>query len=174
MIVPAVSDLLNKKAGNSVLVTHSANGRYGWLERIANDKVKGIVAYEPVHYVFPSDAVPGPLPGCCTDPTNTGFMTPIVVSPEEFKKLTEIPIQVVFGDYLDEVSDPASTEEWKYVPLRAKQFVDTINSRGGKAELQFLPKVGVHGNTHFMFSDLNNDKVADKLVEFLKKNGLGK
>lgn len=172
--MPAVSALLNKKAGDSVLVTHSANGRYGWLERIANDKVKGIVAYEPVHFVFPSDAPPAALPGCCTDPTNAGFITPILVSPQEFQKLTQIPIQIVFGDYLDQVTDPASTEEWKFVPQRAQQFVDTINSRGGKAELLFLPKIGVLGNTHFMFSDLNNAKIADLLVDFLSRNGLDK
>jgi hypothetical protein len=174
VVVNAVSALLDKKAGNSVLVTHSANGRYGWLERIKNDKVKGIVAYEPVHFVFPSDAPPAPIPGCCQDPTNAGFVAPILVSPQEFQKLTQIPIQIVFGDNLDKVTDPASTEEWRVIPQRAQQFVDVVNSRGGDAQLLFMPKIGVFGNTHFLFADLNNEKIADLLVDFLKSKGLEK
>ena len=52
----AVSALLNK-VGPSILFTHSASGKYGWLERILNDNVKGIVAFEPGSgFVFPSDA----------------------------------------------------------------------------------------------------------------------
>ena len=164
--VNAVSALLDKKAGNSVLVTHSNSGQYGWLERLKNDKVVGIVSYEPITFVFPSDAPPDPIPGCCVDPVNAAFMAPIIVPPEEFQKLTEIPIQIVFGDNLDKSAGPVNAEEWKVVPQRARQFADAVNSRGGKVELLFLPKIGVFGNTHFAFSDLNNEKIADLMVDF--------
>jgi hypothetical protein len=35
-----------------------------------------------------------------------------------------------------------------------------------------LPDVGVFGNTHFIFSDLNNVQVADLLSQYLKEKGL--
>ena len=43
---------------------------------------------------------------------------------------------------------------------------------GGKAEILELPKVGLKGNTHIPFTDLNNVQVADQLSAFLKKNKL--
>jgi hypothetical protein len=35
-----------------------------------------------------------------------------------------------------------------------------------------LPEAGLRGNSHFMFSDLNNEQVADQLVLFLDMHGL--
>jgi len=35
-----------------------------------------------------------------------------------------------------------------------------------------LPSIGIRGNTHFPFSDLNNVQVADLLSAFLAKNRL--
>jgi hypothetical protein len=38
--------------------------------------------------------------------------------------------------------------------------------------LVHLPEIGIRGNTHFPFSDLNNVQIADLMSEFLKKKGL--
>jgi hypothetical protein len=35
-----------------------------------------------------------------------------------------------------------------------------------------LPEIGIHGNTHFPFSDLNNLEIADLMYQFLEKEGL--
>ena len=35
-----------------------------------------------------------------------------------------------------------------------------------------LPEIGIRGNTHFPFSDLNNLEIADLMYEFLEKKGL--
>jgi hypothetical protein len=35
-----------------------------------------------------------------------------------------------------------------------------------------LPEIGIRGNTHFAFSDLNNLEIADLLTKFLKEKGL--
>jgi hypothetical protein len=35
-----------------------------------------------------------------------------------------------------------------------------------------LPDAGLYGNSHFMFSDLNNVAVADQLLLFLSTKGL--
>jgi hypothetical protein len=37
-----------------------------------------------------------------------------------------------------------------------------------------LPKIGITGNTHFPFSDLNNIEIADQMSKFLKEKGLDK
>jgi hypothetical protein len=37
-----------------------------------------------------------------------------------------------------------------------------------------LPEIGIYGNTHFMFSDLNNVQIANLMAEFLKEKGLDK
>jgi hypothetical protein len=42
----------------------------------------------------------------------------------------------------------------------------------GDATVVHLPEIGIHGNTHFAFSDLNNVEIADELSKFLKKKGL--
>lgn len=35
-----------------------------------------------------------------------------------------------------------------------------------------LPKMGIHGNTHFLMQDLNNKQLAELLDEWLVENGL--
>ena len=47
-----------------------------------------------------------------------------------------------------------------------------MNSRGGDVTVIHLPDVGLHGNTHFPMSDLNNEDVASLLTEWLHEKGL--
>ncbi|HML87639.1 MAG TPA: hypothetical protein PKA28_04250 [Methylomusa anaerophila] len=47
-----------------------------------------------------------------------------------------------------------------------------VNRHGGDATVVHLPEIGIHGNTHFPFSDLNNVEIADELSKFLKEKGL--
>jgi hypothetical protein len=37
-----------------------------------------------------------------------------------------------------------------------------------------LPEIGIKGNTHFPFADLNNIEIADQLSKWLKDKGLDK
>jgi pimeloyl-ACP methyl ester carboxylesterase len=145
------------RIGPTVLVTNSAGGMRALLAAMKNDNVKAIVAYENPGYVFPSDVSPPKRP------TRFG---PAIVSPEEFKKLTRIPMQFVFGDNLDK--SPA----WTGYAQTCRTFVDLVNARGGKAEILFLPSVGLKGNTHIAFADLNNVAVADQLSAFLHSKKL--
>jgi hypothetical protein len=50
--------------------------------------------------------------------------------------------------------------------------VATLKAHGGDAEVLVLPEIGVFGNTHFAFSDLNNVKIADLLSQYLHTKGL--
>lgn len=54
----------------------------------------------------------------------------------------------------------------------AKIWVATINKHGGNATVIHLPEIGIKGNTHFPFADLNNVEVADVLSKWLKDKGL--
>jgi hypothetical protein len=51
-------------------------------------------------------------------------------------------------------------------------FAAALNKQGGQASVLHLPDVGLFGNSHFMFSDLNNVQVADQLSKFLAAKGL--
>jgi hypothetical protein len=35
-----------------------------------------------------------------------------------------------------------------------------------------LPEIGIRGNTHFPFADLNNVQIADLMAGFLARKGL--
>lgn len=145
------------RIGPSVLVTNSAGGLRALLTTLETDNVKAIVAYENPGFVFPADF---------TGAKPADRYGPIMVSPEAFKRLTRIPIQLVFGDNLDK------STTWSEHAREARKFVDLVNARGGKAEILLLPSVGLHGNTHIPFADLNNAAVADQLADFLRRHRL--
>jgi hypothetical protein len=145
------------RMGPTVLLTNSAGGMRALLTALKSDKVKAIVAYENPGYIFPSDM---------KDIPKEGRFGPVIVSPEAFSKLTRMPIQLVFGDNLDK------SPQWADFAATARKFVEVVNARGGKAELLLLPSVGLRGNTHIPFADLNNVAVADQLSLFLRKNKL--
>jgi len=144
------------RIGPVVLVTNSAGGWRGMLAALKSDNVKGIVAYENAAYVFPEGEGP-------QDPE--GGFGPTHVPLAEFMRLTRIPIQLVWGDNTEKTA-------WVRTVELSKQFVDIVNAHGGHAEVLMLPSVGLKGNTHIAFADLNNVQVADQLSLFLKKNQL--
>ncbi|HHE3461227.1 alpha/beta fold hydrolase [Pasteurella multocida] len=168
VVTDSMSTLFDK-TGDGVLVTHSAGGVIDWLTAIANPKVKGIVAYEQDSFPFPEGEVP---------PTMTsafGDVAPMKVSAEQFAKLTKLPIVIYFGDFIsDKPSDKQGENQW-YIRMKlAKQWADVVNKHGGNTKVVHLPKIGIKGNTHFPLSDLNNDKIADLMADWLKGNGLDK
>jgi hypothetical protein len=166
--VSAVSALFDK-TGPGVLLTHSASGGPGWLTAIRNNKVRGVIAYEPTEFVFPEGEVPTLLPA----PSLGLTLAPLVVSPADFTKLTRIPIQIVYGDHIP-TSPPSERgyDLWYATAHNVQLFVNAVNSHGGRATILNLPDVGIRGNTHFAFSDLNNIQVADLLSEYLEQNHL--
>ena len=170
----AISAAVDKAAANTkklggtegaILVTHSAGGFPGWLSAINNAKVKAVVSYEPGSYVFPEGEVPDPMPSL------TGTASGVPVPMEQFRRLTEIPVVMYFGDYIpEEVTDKLGGENWRVRLQMGRKFAEAINRHGGNATLVELPKLGIKGNTHFLMSDLNNQQLADLLDQWLKKN----
>lgn len=164
---------LIKQTGPAILVTHSNSGQYGWYAAIASDPgmVKAIVAYEPGAFTFPENEPPAAVPARA-DMVAT-VMEPRLVSMEDFLKLTRIPILVVYGDNISpEPSEIFNVDLWRVASTRAKQFIDTVNRHGGDARLVLLPEIGIKGNTHAPFADLNNLEIADHLEMFLQDKRL--
>lgn len=155
------------RVGPGVLVTHSASGLPGWLTRIKSDNVRAVISYEPVGWVFPAGEVPAPIP------TAGGSIGGTAVSLEDFKKLTTVPIQLVYGDFIPATpSVYPGLDIWRGRLAMAALFVEAVNRHGGDAQLLNLPEVGVTGNTHFPMSDLNNVEVAELLSRYLREKGL--
>ena len=161
---------LFQKIGPAVLVTHSASGILGWLTAIKSPNVKAIIAYEPTQFVFPEGDVP-PTPLLYDgSPLPAGTLA---VSLADFQKLTKIPIQIIYGDNIPTSPFPiGGPDRWRARLVLVRQFVEALNRRGGEATLLHLPDVGVYGNTHFAFSDLNNLQIADLLSQYLHEKGL--
>ncbi|WGQ10508.1 alpha/beta fold hydrolase [Pedobacter gandavensis] len=169
VVTDAVSKLFDKiEAG--ILITHSQGGGPGWLTAIKNEKVKAVVAYEPYSgFVFPAGELPKPI-------KSTGLFGELkasVIPLSDFIKLTRIPIVIYYGDHIaKEPSKVWNMDHWRSGLEMARIWVATINKHGGNATVVHLPEIGIHGNTHFLFADLNNVEVADVLSSWLRKNNL--
>jgi len=61
---------------------------------------------------------------------------------------------------------------WRVRLAMARLWRDAVNRRGGDVTVVHLPEIGIRGNTHFPFSDLNNLDIADLMYTFLEKKGL--
>ncbi len=163
---------LMDQTGPAVLVTHSNSGQYGWYTAMtAPDKVRAIVAYEPGQVVFPDNEPIAEVPfrNALAAEAIQGLRVPV----EEFKKLTRMPIVVIYGDNISsELSDIFNVEVWRISSTRARAFVEAVNRHGGDATLVMLPEIGLRGNTHAPFADLNNLEIADHLEAWLQSKGL--
>jgi hypothetical protein len=95
-----------------------------------------------------------------------GAFGPVEVPLEEFRKLTRLPIQMVWGDNVEK------SATYRARLAQSHRFVEIVNKYGGQAEVLVLPDVGLKGNTHLPFADLNNVAVADLLSKFLADHGL--
>ncbi len=165
--VDAVSALFNK-IGPAILVTHSHSGGMGWLTAVKNQNVKAIVSFEPGSgFLFPEGEVPAPKP------SSGGTLTAVGLPLEDFLKLTKIPIVIYYGDFIPMEPHPNPGQDgWRVRLEMAKLWRDVVNRHGGDVTLIHLPEIGIKGNTHFPFSDLNNLEIADLMSEWLKKKGL--
>ena len=165
--IDAISKLFDK-IGDGILITHSQSGGPGWKTAIKDSHVKAVVSYEPGgDFIFPEGQGPDKV-------TMKGRSFPLPKVPmAEFKKLTQIPIIIYYGDNIPKTeSDNPGKEQWRIFLNIAEQFRDVVNANGGDVTLVHLPDIGVYGNTHFPMSDLNNDKIAELMTDWLKAKHL--
>lgn len=159
---------LFNKIGPAVFVTHSQGGGLGWLTVLKTGNIRAIVSFEPGSgFLFPEGEVPGPMPSA------GGTLTAIGVPMAGFMKLTRIPIIIFYGDFIPEKpSDNPGQDGWRVRLEMARKWRDTVNRHGGDVTVVHLPDMGIRGNTHFLFSDLNNKQVADLMSKFLSEKKL--
>ena len=170
-----ISDAVAKvfeRSGEGILVTHSQGGGIGWLAAVKTDKIKGIVAFEPGSgFVFPEKAMPEALE--TTSPF--GALKGEKISDSDFEKLTRIPIVIYYGDNIPlEPTDDWNEDNWRVRLQMAKIWAKTVNEYGGDVTVIHLPSIGIKGNTHFMFADLNNVDIANLMESWLHEKSLDK
>jgi pimeloyl-ACP methyl ester carboxylesterase len=168
LISSAIAALFDR-IGPGILVTHSEAGQFGWLAATKSSNIKAIIGYEPGEFYFPQGHVPTP------PPLYGGYIPPVAFPlPEpDFQKLTQIPIQIVYGDNIPTTPNPNYGQDlWRVDKAVGVDFAAAVNSQGGNASIVSLPDLGIFGNTHFAFSDLNNLTVADQMSGFLTRAGL--
>ena len=142
-----MADVKEMTGNKSIFITHSQGGRVGWDVDVEN--ISAIVAIEP-----------GGTPE---------------IGSEQYTKLLEanIPIAIYFGDYIDNgPEDIQSTDFWKQVRDGALAFAEQYNADGGDCTVVDLPKIGITGNSHFMFQEMNNKEIAVHIESWLGGGGL--
>jgi pimeloyl-ACP methyl ester carboxylesterase len=123
------------RVGPSILLTHSQSGIFGFKVAMARPNlIKAIVAVEP--------AVTPPI------------------SPD-LAKLKEIPILLVYGDYIDIDS------RWPKMYSMMQDSMKWLNVQGGRVETIRLPEKGMKGNGHMMMMDKNSDEIALLIHQWL-------
>ena len=141
-VMDDVKEMTGKK---SIYVTHSQGGRVGW--DVDAENVAAIVAIEP-----------GGTPE---------------IGSEQYKKFLDakIPIVIYFGDYIDNgPEDIQSTAFWKGIRDGAVAFAESYNKDGGNCTVVDLPKIGITGNSHFMFQEKNSEEIAQHVENWIKEN----
>jgi hypothetical protein len=156
------------RIGPGILFTHSQGGGPGWLTAIKNDKVKGIIAFEPgSSFVFPTGEAPAPIPSAF----DTVQAAEVPMS--QFLALTRIPILILYGDNIPkQATDLPAQDSWRARLEMAQLWRDKVNEHGGDVRLIHLPDIGIKGNSHFPMSDLNNVEIADLVSGFLNEKHL--
>ena len=168
-----ISDAVAKvfeRSGEAVLVTHSQGGGVGWLVVMKSPKVKAVVSYEPGSgFVFPEGEVPETMESTSPFGALSGEAVPL----EEFLKLTRIPILIFYGGNIpEEITQEWGRDNWRVRLKMARLWVDAVNRHGGDAKLIHLPSLGINGNTHSLFADLNNEQLADIQEQWMHEKNL--
>lgn len=160
-----------ERSGPAVLMTHSMGGTIGWRVPFISDKVRGIVALEPggTPFFFPEGEMP--------EPVKTSFAplaaSAVETSLENFKKLTQIPILIIYGDYIaQEQTADVGPDKWRSELIMARKFAEAVNRHGGDATVIHLPELGIYGNSHFLMQEKNNAQIAEIIADFLSEKGL--
>ncbi|WP_238541560.1 alpha/beta fold hydrolase [Pantoea sp. GM01] len=169
--VNVISDAMSAvidKSGPAILFTHSQGGGPGWYTAMKNNKVKAIVAFEPGSgFVFPENELPAPMPSAF----DTLKGEPVAL--DKFMALTKIPILIFYGDNIpDKASSMPAQDSWRVRLAMARQWRVVVNKHGGDVQVIHLPEIGIKGNTHFPFSDLNNVQIADQVSAFFQQKNL--
>lgn len=162
----AIATLFDK-LGKSIMVAHSRGVMQTWKTIPKTDNIKAVVAWEGGGFFsFPDDE---PQPDIDVEEG----LEYIMISPDTFEHFTCIPMLLIYGDNIPETKNEIpELDVWRIRLRLARLWADAVNRRGGNVTVVHLPEIGIYGNTHFPFSDLNNVEMADLMSDWLKEKGL--
>ena len=155
------------KIGPAILVTHSQSVTLGWQTAIRSANVKGIVAYEGGSF-FPVGELPPSIPKYDGSPSVQGTEVPLA----DFLKLTKMPIRIFYADGISAPSPFPGVDGMRLNLHYSGEMAAAVNRHGGDMSLLHFPDIGIYGNGHFSYEELNNLQIADLMSEFLRKKRL--
>jgi phosphosulfolactate synthase (CoM biosynthesis protein A) len=59
---------------------------------------------------------------------------------------------------------------WKKTLDVCSAYVDKVKAAGGDAEMMYLPKMGIKGNSHMLMQDKNNLQLADLVMKWIDEH----
>ena len=144
----ALADLAIQADG-AVLIGHSQGARQPTPAALIDPRgFSGLILIEP---------------GNCTHPTGP------TLTDEQIAKLATLPILVVFGDHLEQLSIiPPAT--WLDNFKDCEKFIGRLKDAGGDARMLYPPALGIYGNTHMMMQDKNNLQIADLILDWIDRH----
>lgn len=159
-----------EKIGSAIFVTHSQGGGIGWKTAVKTKNIKAIVSYEPGSgFLFPKGEVPAPIKNSSFNGELKAFEIPL----EDFMAFTRMPIVIYYGDNIPKTPCPEPHKDyWRSAMQMANLWAEAVNKHGGDVKVVCLPDIDIHGNTHFPFSDRNNEQIADLLAAWFHEKGL--
>lgn len=143
-IFNSLSDLAIRLKG-AVLVGHSESGLFPMDAALTNASgIRGLILIEPY------------------DKCRANALTS-----QQMAVLAKIPMLVVFGDHL-------SGTYWQTSYDDCRSFATKMKDVGGKVTILYPPDLGIFGNSHMIMLDKNNDKIADLIIQWIRKNVEGR
>jgi pimeloyl-ACP methyl ester carboxylesterase len=122
-----------------VLLTHSQGGNFGFLVAEQRpDKIKAIVAVE--------SATAGKVANAA--------------------KLKDIPVMMLFGDYVDQ------HPRWAAYKKTDSEYAEAVKAAGGSVDVVMLPDLGIKGNSHMLMQEKNNAEIAEVIHKWLTAKGM--
>lgn len=73
------------------------------------------------------------------------------------------PLLAIFGDFI------VRTELWGLKMEEVRAFIARHVRAGGSGETWYLPELGIHGNSHMIMMDRNNQPIAARVIQWLDR-----
>lgn len=136
----AAYEALLRRVGPCVVIGHSQGAAYA-LEcaRRFPELIEAVVAVEPPN-----------APNATNAPAT---------SPDSSAARALPPHLFIWGDFIDE-----RAPNWQEYRAQVERYHLALHEAGTRSEFLDLPRIGIHGNSHLLIMDRNNQDIA-KLVE---------
>jgi pimeloyl-ACP methyl ester carboxylesterase len=141
----ALADLAGQLHG-AVLMGHSQAGAFPLAAALLNPTaVRGLGLIEP-----------GACPRTYTD--------------DQIKTLAGLPVLAVFGDHRDTSTGIGIRPSWQLSFESCQALIDRLVAAGGQAQMLSPAQTGLHGNSHMIMQDKNNQQIADLILAWIDEH----